>query len=241
MESKKVNKRAMAKADMLGQSSRVTQFQGQMISPAINQGDQFTAGPQSSSALLPNAYNAADQGIAGLYDIDREDWFWRNWQANAAKNGMTGGGLGNGYTESGSLPQLGKVFVPQQFWDYAKRKQEQAFQEDFNRYVFTQFNVGTPEARAYWEKKFPGYTKQVYAAYATKMQVEAKMAEIQIKGFQTEADLWFAYLYQNKYFDRMLTPPTTRLTPIALDQPATTQTSPVPPMADTTSMPTIPS
>jgi hypothetical protein len=244
MESKKVNKKAIAEAATRRQASDVQQQQAQRISPAIQKGGQFTASStptsQSASALFPGQYNAAEQGINDLYAITKDDWFWRNWQANAAKNNMTGGGQGNGYTESGSLPKLGKVFVPEQFWDYAKKKQEQAFQEDFNRFVFSQVDVTTPQGRAYWEKKHPEYTQKVYQAYATKMQIEAKMAEIQIKGFHTEGDLWFAYMYQNKYFDRMLTPPSTRLTPISADQPQTVLTS-IASDPLTTSMPNIPS
>jgi hypothetical protein len=156
---------------------------------------------------------------------------------NAKKNGMVNTG---GAVEAGTLPNLGKVILPESFWGWAKAKQEQAFQEDFNRFVFSQVNVSTPEARAYWEKKFPGYTQQVYDAWALKMQVEAKMAEIQIKGYQNEMDLWFAYQYQNGYFNRMLAPPVNRLVPVQYDTPATLATNPLSENPSTQSMPSIP-
>jgi len=234
------NPEAMMKAQGLVADSRGTQIQAQRISPAIApNAPQFN---NQTPNVIPGAPNAAAQGIKDLYAPVQEDWFWNNWMANAKANGMQSG---TNFQEGGVMPKLGKVFVPEQYWDYAQKKQEQSFQEDFNRWVFSQFNVNTPESRSYWEKKFPTYTKQVYKAWSTKMQVEAKLAEIQIKGFQNEADLWFAFQYQNGYFERMLAPPTDRLIPIQQDEPYTYETNSVndartPPNAATWSMPAIP-
>lgn len=244
METSKVNPSLIARADKMRASSNATQLATQYVSPAVRQGVQFVDQQVDLVPTTdPNIQNAGAQGVAGLYSPHPGDWFWEQWQRTAAANNMTGGG-GN-FAESGSLPKLGKVFVPEQFWAYAQQKQEQAFQEDFNRFVFSQVDVTTPEGRAYWEKKFPGYTDQVYKAWQIKMMTQAKLAEIQIKGFQNEGDLWFAFQYQNGYFDRYLIPPTTRLVPNALDIPQTLTTNPIaggqPPSAITTSMPPIPS
>lgn len=238
METKKVNPQQMAKAAALRAGSDVTQLQAQRMGVPISGGAQFTAGSQSSSTLLPGAGNFGAQGVMDTYAPITDDWFWSSWMANAQKNKMQTGG---DFQEAGVMPKLGKVFLPESFWAWAQAKQEQAFQEDFNRFVFSQVNVQTPEARAYWEKKFPGYTQQVYDAWATKMKTQAKMAEIQIKGFQNEADLWFAFLYQNGYFDRNLVPPTDRLVPVAADLPETGLELPFNRNAPiTSSMPTIP-
>lgn len=233
METNKVNPGAIKQAAQLYASSSGVQAQAQTVSPAVNGGAQFTTGTQSSSVLVPGQPNAAAQGVTGLYGINPGDWFWNSWARNAQKNGMQNSGGGLNFQEAGVMPKLGKVWLPDEFWVWARQKQEQAFQEDFNRFVFSQVDVSTPQGRAYWEKKFPGYTQQVYDAWSIKMQTQAKIAEIQIKGFQNESDLWFAYLYQNGYFDRMLTPPTDRLVPLAQDQPFTISTP-------ATSMPAIP-
>ena len=232
---------AMAKAMSLGALSKSKQLEAQRISPAINEGGQFNN--SQTPNIVPNLpENFAGQGIKDLYAPVQEDWFWQNWKQNALANGMQ---TGSSFQEAGVMPKLGKVYVPDQYWDYAKKKQEQAFQEDFNRFVFSQFDVKNPAARSWWEKKYPGYTKSVYDAWKTKMQVEAKLAEIQIKGFHTEADLWFAFQYQNGYFERMLAPPTDRLVPIDQDEPYTymtnaTTTERTPPNALTWKMPPIP-
>jgi len=218
----KPNPMAQLQAQALGVGSAVTQMEAQRISPAITpNATQFTA---QTPNVIPGAPNAAAQGVQDLYAVTKDDWFWNNWMQNAKANGM-GSQDGNAFNETGVMPKLGKVYVPEQFWAYAQLKQEQAFQEDFNRFVFTQVNINTPEARAYWEKKFPGYTQQVYNAYATKMQIQAKLAEIQIKGFQNMGDLWFAFQYQNGYFERMLAPPTSRLVAISQDEPTVSATN----------------
>jgi hypothetical protein len=243
METKKVNKKAIRAADGLALNSNITQLQAQNVSPPINGATQFTTGSQSSSKLFPQAPNYANQGITDMFGQLSGDWFWESWMRNAQKNNMQSGGQ---FNESGVMPNIGKVFLPEEFWAYAQAKQEQGFQEDFNRFVFSQVDVTTPQGRAWWEKKYPGYTQRVYDAYSLKMQIQAKIAEIQIKGFQSEGDLWFAYLYQNKYFDRMLAPPVDRLQPLSTDVPQTTVTNPVGstrlgnPNVDTTAMPAIP-
>lgn len=224
METKKVSSKAIAKAATLRASSDVHQMAAQNVSPAILGGSQFQGGaanPQSAANLVPG-FDAANQGVTGLYTPNPADWFWNNWISNAKANNMQ---VGTEFTEGGVMPKLGKVFLPEHFWTWAQSKQEQAFQEDFNRFVFSQVDVTTPAGRAYWEKKFPGYTQQVYNAWALKMQTQAKLAEIQIKGFQNEGDLWFAYLYQNGYMDRLLTPPTNRLIAVPEDEPQTSTTN----------------
>lgn len=218
----KPNPARMGKAQDLAAGSKSTQLEAQRISPAINQGGQFNN--SQTPNIIPGAPNYAAQGIKDLYAPVEGDWFWQNWKTNAMANGMQSG---TQFQEGGVMPNLGKVFVPESYWDYAQKKREQAFQEDFNRFVFSQFNVSKPSERSWWEKKYPGYTKSVYDAYTAKMQVEAKLAEIQIKGYQNEGDLWFAYQYQNGYFDRMLVPPTERLVPVSDDEPQTTTTNPV--------------
>lgn len=239
METSKVNPREMLRAGAMAGSSMATQVQASRISPAITpNASQFDAQNPNviPGSVTQDPINYAAQGVTDLYAPVLDDWFWNAWMNNAKANGMTADGV---------LPKLGKVWVPEQYWAYAQRKQEQAFQEDFNRFVFSQVNVNTPEARNYWEKKFPGYTQKVYDAWTAKMQVQAKLAEIQIKGFQSEADLWFAFQYQNGYFDRMLAPPTSRLVPVEDDQPQNGITNRVsfarvPPNAGVTQMPPIP-
>lgn len=228
----------MARAGFLAGSSMATQVRASGISPAITtNASQFN---EQNPNVIPGSatqdpINYAGQGVKDLYTPVLDDWFWNAWMNNAKANGMTSDGV---------LPKLGKVWVPEQYWGYAQRKQEQAFQEGFNRFVFSQVNVNTPEARNYWEKKFPGYTQKVYDAWAAKMQVEAKLAEIQIKGFQNEADLWFGFQYQNGYFDRMLAPPTSRLVPVEVDQPQNAFTNEASrremPYANPANMPPIP-
>ncbi len=232
----------MAKAMDLAAGSKSAQLEAQSLSPAINKGGQFFE--SQTPNVITGAPNYAGLGIKDLYAPVEEDWFWANWKTNAAANGMQSGSR---FQEGGVMPNLGKVMVPESYWDYAQKKQEQAFQEDFNRFVFSQFNVSKPEARQWWEKKFPAYTKSVYDAYATNMQVNAKLAEIQIKGFQNEGDLWFAFQYQNGYFNKILVPETqSRLVSPAADIPYTLNTNPtqnnerVPPNATTWKMPAIP-
>lgn len=172
-------------------------LQGQKFSPAINYSQFSQQGVPALNALItdPQEQIQANVGVKGLYKPIPDDWFWSNWYRNAQGRGMQEGGV---------IPKLGKVIVPEQFWNWAQAKQEQSFEEQFNRFIFNQVDVTRPENRAYWEKKFPGYMQKVYDAYAMKAQIEAKVAEIQIKGAQTMQDFYFMYLYELGYFYRQL-------------------------------------
>jgi len=141
----KPNPMAQLQAQALGVGSAVTQMEAQRISPAITpNATQFTA---QTPNVIPGAPNAAAQGVQDLYAVTKDDWFWNNWMQNAKANGM-GSQDGNAFNETGVMPKLGKVYVPEQFWAYAQLKQEQAFQEEArqrrmkNLFVFGGLSVG---------------------------------------------------------------------------------------------------
>lgn len=96
--------------------------------------------------------------------------------------------------DDGGVPGFGKAAVDEEFYEWAKRKEEEAFAYEFRRYIYAQIKLDTPEAREFWSGRFPEWTNRVYEAYENQAEIDKRVKMISVRGVQNEEDLWILYL-----------------------------------------------
>jgi len=98
----------------------------------------------------------------------------------------------------GVIPHVGKVFVPQDFYDYAERIKEEQLRVDFKRYKMSLMNLTRPAERKFWEKIEPDLTKEHREALKTARIEQARMDDIALHGMQSEDDFMFMWKRQQE-------------------------------------------
>lgn len=97
--------------------------------------------------------------------------------------------------DTGIIPGVGKVLIPPDspFFKYVERKEAEAQREQYKMWLFQQVDLSTPQARAWWEKRFPELTQAVAEAYKMQVADQARLFQLQLTGIQNMDDLWFLY------------------------------------------------
>lgn len=96
--------------------------------------------------------------------------------------------------DEGVVPGYGQAMVGDKFFDWAKKKEEEAFAYSFRDYVYKQIKLNTPEEREFWNTRFPSWTGRVMEAYEQQAEVDKRLKLISVYGVKDESDLWLLYL-----------------------------------------------
>jgi len=95
---------------------------------------------------------------------------------------------------NGQVPGVGTAIVGDEFFDYAKRKQDQALDYDFTTWVQKQANLTTPEAAAWWFDKFPWLKDLKLQEINREAEVQKRLATISITGPQSQEDFMVLFM-----------------------------------------------
>lgn len=93
------------------------------------------------------------------------------------------------------LPSVGKVFVPESYWDYQWQLYEREEVEAFKDFCFAQMDISTPVKKEYWKKRCPALFKELVQGLVLKRQKEYNLDMLDLFDPQTIDD--FQYLYDN--------------------------------------------
>lgn len=96
--------------------------------------------------------------------------------------------------DQGVVPGYGQAMVGDKFFEWAKKKEEEAFAYSFRDYVYKQIKLNTPEEREFWNTRFPDWTGRVMEAYEQQAEVDKRLKLISVYGVKDESDLWLLYL-----------------------------------------------
>lgn len=96
-----------------------------------------------------------------------------------------------------SIPGVGQAVADDQFFDYAKRKEEQAVLYDFYRFMFSQADLTKPESANWWFSKFPWMRDLRLEEINKNADLQKTLARIQVTGPETEDDFMLMYLIRN--------------------------------------------
>jgi hypothetical protein len=98
--------------------------------------------------------------------------------------------------QSGVVPNIGQAIVDKDFFEYQRRKSEQAELARFKVWFYKQMDLSTPEKRNFWETKFPEVFDDRKKLMEQQFDVAKRMALINIFGPRTMDDFVFMYLVQ---------------------------------------------
>lgn len=101
-------------------------------------------------------------------------------------------------THGDIVPGIGKAYADSAYFEWAQEKREIAMWQEFQQFIMSQINLGTPEARAYWEKRFPEYCEAAYEQIEKQKELELKLDNIRVRGYKTMDDMWLKFLYDKK-------------------------------------------
>ncbi len=96
--------------------------------------------------------------------------------------------------QNGVVPGVGTPIVGDEFFSYAKRKQDQALLYDFQTWVMKQSNLQTPESAAWWFEKFPWMKELRVGEIEREAEVQKKIATINITGPQSQDDFMILFM-----------------------------------------------
>lgn len=92
-----------------------------------------------------------------------------------------------------TIPNIGEVFVPEEYFQYCERKYAQQLQDEFETFLFQQIDLTKPESREWWEARFPEFTQKFKNAWEMELEYKKKLGLIQINGVQNMSDMWFLF------------------------------------------------
>lgn len=167
METPKVNPAALAQASAL-----FTKFNDLTTPPNIFQvGDRnaSTAAGASPSSMFP----------AAIGSTDPEDQRYM---------------LQSQMVSNGSVANIGTPIVGKEFFDYAKRKQDQALNFEFTQWVMGQADLSKPESAAWWFEKFPWMKDLRLGQIEREAEVQKRLAKISITGPQDSEDFMILFM-----------------------------------------------
>lgn len=96
------------------------------------------------------------------------------------------------------IPGVGAVLADTAYWAYAQEQREKMMWTEFQQFILSQVNFSTPEARAYWEKKFPAYAAQARQNLRKQKELELELDDIRLNGFKDMNDMWLKFLYDKE-------------------------------------------
>lgn len=169
METSKVNPAALQQASAL-----FTKFNALTTPPNIFQfGDRNAAngGTASPSSMFP----------AAIGSTDPEDQRYM---------------LQSQMVSNGSVANIGTPIVGKEFFDYAKRKQDQALNFEFTQWVMSQADLSKPESAAWWFEKFPWMKELRLGEIEREAEVQKRLAKISITGPQDSEDFMILFMKQ---------------------------------------------
>jgi|ERR1700733_1555420 len=105
------------------------------------------------------------------------------------------------YGASTVIPGVGLVTTPQEYYDYAARKTKRAFLREFKSYIWSQLDFSTPTKRQFWETRFPEFTQDFYREYENLLDLQKRVAYVNLHGIQNEADLMLKYFWESGKFN----------------------------------------
>lgn len=161
-----------------------------METPKVNPGalDQARSLFQKFNALTtpPNIYQVADQAgtqssmfPAAIGSTDPEDQRYM---------------LQSQLVSNGTVANIGTPIVGKEFFDYAKRKQDQAMLYDFQTWVMKQADLSKPESAAWWFDKFPWMKELRLGQIEREAEVQKRLAKISITGPQDSEDFMILFM-----------------------------------------------
>lgn len=95
---------------------------------------------------------------------------------------------------NGVVNNIGTPIIGDEFFNYAKRKQDQAQLYNFTTWVMKQADLTKPESAAWWFEKFPWMKDLRVAEIEREAEVQKKLATISITGPQSQDDFMILYM-----------------------------------------------
>jgi len=96
--------------------------------------------------------------------------------------------------QNGTVANIGTPIVGKEFFDYAKRKQDQAMLFDFTQWVMKQADLSKPESAAWWFEKFPWMKELRLGEIEREAEVQKRLAKISITGPQDQEDFMILFM-----------------------------------------------
>jgi len=99
-----------------------------------------------------------------------------------------------GANASGAVAGYGQAVLDSTFFDWAKRKQEQATLHDFYGYMLNNADLQKPESAQWWFSKFPWMKDLRLQEIDREAEVQKRLAKIQVCGPEDEEDFMVLFL-----------------------------------------------
>jgi hypothetical protein len=96
--------------------------------------------------------------------------------------------------KDGVVPNIGMPIVGPEFFDYAKRKQDQALNFEFVQWVQKQADLTRPESAAWWFERFPWMKELRLGEIEREAEVQKRLAKIQVTGPQDSDDFMILFM-----------------------------------------------
>ncbi len=96
--------------------------------------------------------------------------------------------------QNGVVPNIGTPVIGDEFFNYAKRKQDQALLYDFQNFVMKQADLSKPESAAWWFEKFPWMKELRLGQIDREAEVQKRLAKISITGPQDQEDFMIIFM-----------------------------------------------
>jgi len=100
--------------------------------------------------------------------------------------------VGNSLT--GTVAGYGQATVGSEFFDYAKRKQDQNTLHDFYGYMLNNADLTKPESAQWWFGKFPWMKDMRLREIEREAEVQKRLAKIQVCGPESEEDFMVLFM-----------------------------------------------
>lgn len=114
----------------------------------------------------------------------------------------------------GVVDKVGVAVADDKFFEYAKRKEEQAILYDFYNFMFAQADLSKPESANWWFSKFPWMRDMRLKEIDKQADLQKTLARLQVTGPESEDDFMLMFLIRNG----TIIPPTTPLYDMGRDQ-----------------------
>lgn len=129
----------------------------------------------------PNATAAGGFPVQlGTMDPTDEKWQLRNQIVNP----------------QGQVPGVGQAYAPDEYFDWAKRKQDEATTNEFIAWLMQQADYTRPEVAKYWNDLFPWIGQLKMQEVRKQADLQVKMAEMNINGLKSPLDWQIAFMVQ---------------------------------------------
>lgn len=124
-------------------------------------------------------------GILGRPQPDEARW--------AGRAGAVRPGTWNGATTDVGLPM-----IPESFWNYVERKQNELILSTFDQWKLAQIPYNAkPEEMDYWRSRFPELVQRKFESLELELEIEKRVKKLNITGAANLDDMWFIYNLRN--------------------------------------------